>query len=122
MDNVRVGGILFLKANGTLYRAKGAFTYNLGKAKREAVVGADTTHGFKEVPQTPFIEGACTDSSEFNLANLLELRDATVTLEIANGKIIVLQSAWYAGDGNVTSEEGEITVRFEGLTAEEVRA
>ena len=44
MANRRVGGILEVKIDGTLFSAKGEFTYNLGTPKREAVVGADSVH------------------------------------------------------------------------------
>ncbi len=119
--NRRVGGILFLKVDGELFQAKGEFTYNINPVKREAVVGADTVHGFKEEPKVPFIEGAITDSDELDLQKFLAIRDATVTIELANGKVIVLREAWYAADGDVTSSEGEIQVRFEGVRGEEVR-
>jgi hypothetical protein len=118
---MRVGGIIEFKANGELYSAKGSWTYNLGRPKREAVVGSDSVHGYKEMPQAPKIEGAITDRSDLDLSALLTLKDATVTLSLANGKIIVLRDAFFDGDGNATTEEGEIEVSFSGLSAEEVR-
>ena len=118
--NRRVGGIIFFKVDGALFQAKGEFTYNIGKPKREAVVGADVIHGFKETVTVPFIEGAITDSDELDLESLVEIRDATCTLELANGKIIVLREAFYAGDADATTEEGEIPVRFEAVSGEEV--
>lgn len=118
---MRVGGIIEVKANGELYSAKGSWTYNLGRPKRESIVGSDAVHGYKEMPQVPFIEGAVTDRNDLDLTSLLELADATVTLQLANGKIIVLRNAVFAADGNVTTEEGEVEVRFEGQSAEEVR-
>ncbi len=120
MANRRVGGIVFLKTDGQLLQAKGEFTYNLGIPKREAVVGQDAVHGFKEEPQVPMIEGTVTDSDELDLEALLNFRDGTVTLELANGKIIVLREAFFAGDGNVSTSEGEIEVRFEAIRGEEV--
>jgi hypothetical protein len=116
----RRGGIIFVAINGTTQNAKGNWTYNLGEPKATAIVGADTVHGHKEMPQVPFIEGAITDRGNLDLAALLRLRDATVTLQAANGKTIALRDAFYAGEGNVTTEEGEIAVRFEGLQAVEV--
>ena len=121
MANRRVGGIIFFKVDSALYQAKGEFTYNIGVNKREAIVGADGIHGFKEEPQVPMIEGAITDSDELNLETLLNIRDATATLELANGKVIVIREAFFAGDGNVTSSEGEIEIRFEGIRGEEIR-
>ena len=39
--------------------------------------------------------------------------NATVTLDLAIGKTIVLSNAWFAGEGSVTTGEAEIAVRFE---------
>jgi hypothetical protein len=117
----RRAGTLFFKVDGTQYDAKGSFTYNLGAAKREAIVGSDAVHGYKETPQVPFIEGEITDRSDLDLEKLLNLDGVTVTLELANGKVILLRDAWYAGDGNVGTEEANIQVRFEGLNGEEVK-
>lgn len=121
MASRRIGGIIEIKANGEIYDAKGNFTYNLGKNKREAVVGMDRTHGYKEEPQVAMIEGAITDRNDLDVATLLELCDATITLTLANGKVVVLRDAWFAGEGNITTEEGEIEARFEGIDAEEIR-
>lgn len=118
---MRVGGIIELKINGELFSAKGSFTYNLGKPKRDAVVGSDAVHGYKELPQSPYVEGAITDNEDLSLDALTQVRDATVTLTLANGKIIVLREAYFSADGNVTTEEGEIEVRFDGMSADEVR-
>ncbi len=122
MANQRVAGLIQLQTNGEVLRAKGTFTYNLGKPKRDAVVGADGIHGFKETPQVAFIEGAITDAGDVDLATLSVLRDATVNLKLGNGKMVVLNSAWYAGEGTGNTEEGEIAVRWEGSSAEEVTA
>lgn len=108
------------KVNGEIHAAKGSWSYNLGHEKREAVVGADAVHGYKAMPQVPFIEGAITDRSDLDLAALVDGKNQTVTLTLGNGKMIVLRDAWFAGDGTGTSEEGEIAVRWEGLSAEEV--
>lgn len=115
-----VGGTITLTVAGERQRAKGAFTYNLGQDKNEAVLGADGVHGHKVMPQVPFIEGEITDHSDLDLVELVNATDVTVVLELVNGKSIVLREAWFAGDGNVGTEEGNITARWEGLSAEEI--
>lgn len=117
----RLAGIISVKINGNIKLAKGNWTYNLGLPKRDAIVGADTTHGYKELPQVAFIEGEITDQSDLDVKALLQTDDSTITLELANGKVILLRNAWYAGEGNVQTEEANIAVRFEGMSAEEVR-
>ena len=46
------------------------------------------------------------------------LQDVTVTLELNNGKVVVLKNASYTAEGDTTTEEGEMQLRFEGLDAE----
>lgn len=117
----RIGGIITLKTNGRARRAKGSFTYNLGAPKREGIVGHDEFHGYKEVPQIAMIEGVITDSGDLNVKNdILNFTDGRVTLDLNNGKTIILREAFYAGEGNITTEEGEIPALFQGSEAEEI--
>jgi len=118
----RVGGIIQLQINGEVYLAKGSFTYNLGRPTREAVVGADKVHGYKETPQVAFIEGEITDDGTLDRDAFVRARDATVTLDLANGKMVALYDAWFGGDGTANTDEGNMAVRFEGVEAEEVSA
>jgi hypothetical protein len=118
---MRIGGMIEVKADGELYSAKGNFTVNLGRPKRDAVVGSDRVHGYKEMPQAPSLEGAITDNEDLSLDTLLNLKDATVTVRLANGKIIVFKDAFYSGDGNMTTEEGEIEFKVSAMSAEEIR-
>jgi len=117
----RIGGTISLKVDGDMYFVKGDFTYNIGKPKKEGVVGPDRVHGYKEVAQIPFIEGEITDRAEMSLDTLLNIDGATIMLELANGKVIALREAWYASEGTVNTGEGNIGARFEGMSAEEIR-
>lgn len=116
----RLSGTIQFQANGVPYNVVGGFTYNLGSPKREALVGHDKVHGFKELPQVPFIEGEIRDQPGLDLSALQGITNATVTLTLAVGKVVVLRDAWYASEGDVGTEEANIAVRFEGLGAEEV--
>lgn len=117
----RVGGLISFKIDGEQYNAKGNFTYNLGKPKREGVVGAEAVHGFKETPQLAFCEGEITDNVDLELSTLLDVTDAVVTLDLGAGKIILFNHAWFAGDGTGNTEEGNIAVRFEAESGEELK-
>lgn len=116
----RRAGKISVQANGEVYDAKGSFSYNLGRDKREAIVGSDKVHGYKEMPQVPFIEGEITDSKDLDLNTLVTLEDATITLNLSVGKTIMLSEAWYADEGTASTEEGAIPFRFEGISCEEI--
>ena len=120
MADQRRAGLLQLQTGGEIQDAKGEFTYNLGVPKREEIVGSDGVHGFKETPQVAYIEGAITDRSTLDVKALVSGKDVTVTLALANGKTISLRNAWFAGDGNITTGEGEIAVRWCGKSAQEI--
>jgi len=115
----RRAGIISVQINGEIQDAAGDFEYNLGAVKREALIGVDKVHGFKETPQVAFIAGSVRDRKTLDVKTLAVTEDATVTLQLANGKVVVLRNAWFAGDGTVKVDEATIEVRFEGLSAEE---
>lgn len=119
--NPRIAGVIEFNINGRRRQAKGEFTYNLGALKRESIIGADEVHGFKETVQPAFIEGSITDEETLDIKNdLLNLTNDTISLKLNNNKRVVLRNAYYTADGSVTSEEGEIEVRFESQGAEEI--
>jgi len=117
----RVGGILFVKSDGVSFRAKGSWTINPGVNKKEMVVGADSVHGYKEMPQASQVSGVITDDDKLDVEALFRTVNATVTLELANGKMFVCENAVFSGDGESTTEEGEITVEFQGTNGRYVK-
>lgn len=108
----RRGGTIALDLDGVLQEPKGNFSYNLGYPTREEIVGADGVHGYKETHKAAFIEGEITDRGDLDLEALVNTTNTTVTLSLANGKAIVLREAWFAAEGNVQTEEGNIQVKF----------
>ena len=118
----RRAGIIYLSVDGDQHDAVGNFSYNIGAFKREGVPGATGVNGFMERVQIPYIEGEITDSSDLSLETLVNIEEATATLELGNGKVIVLREAWYAADGQGQTERGNLQVRFEGISGEEISA
>lgn len=116
----RIGGLLFVKIDGRQVRVRGKFTFGTGVSKKEAVVGLDGVHGYKEMPQVAYLEGEISDTSETDILALQNLRDGTVTFEYGSGKAWALRNAWHAGDNVIDLEEGSAQVRFEALSAAKV--
>lgn len=119
----RKGGICIFKIDGTQYQAKGNFSYGLGEPTREGMAGADGVHGYKETPTVPFVEGEITDGQSVSLTDLARMTEQTVTLQLANGKVIALRQAWSCNPDGMKgeTEDGKVAVRFEGISAEEIR-
>lgn len=116
----RKGGIIQVQRNGEILDAKGDFTVGYGRPLKTAIIGADRVHGNKHEVQVPYIEGAITDRGSLDLADLFDMDGETITLVYANGKSVALADAWFAGEGTVTTSEGEVAVRWEGTSLEEV--
>ncbi|MEW5422655.1 phage tail tube protein [Amorphus sp. 3PC139-8] len=120
MSNL-LSGTLYIKVDGTQYLAKGSFTVNVTPTQREGVAGLDGTHGFKETPKVPYIEGTFTTQPGFSIDTLHDHDDVTVTVELANNTAYMLRSAWFAGDGEINADDAEITGRFEGMSGEQIK-
>ena len=119
----RLAGFLQLQTDGEIQDATGNFQYNLGGMKRTAITTADgRTVGFKEEPQTPFIEGEIIDRQTLDVEKLVNGKDLTITVKLANGKTIALYEAFYAHEGTASTEEAKIPVRWEGTAAKEIKS
>ena len=110
----RIGGIVILTADGQVLDAKGSWTWNLGQPLRTPVDGADRPHGFTEVPQTSRLEGVITYTEDLDVKALLNLKNATISMGLGNNKTFILSGAYFGGEGDVTTEEGEIAAMFYG--------
>lgn len=110
----RVAGTTTINVDGVRLALKGSITCAFGDNERESIVGLDGRHGFKETFVTPFVEVTVTDTPELNVTMLENVVDATVQVDMANGKKGVLKGATQVNQVNISPEEGEVTFRFEG--------
>ena len=110
----RIGGIESFTVDGVAYPVKQGWSKNFGRPIREGIAGADTVHGYTENPQVPYLEGPITITKDVDVEALLSTTDATVVLEDANNRFI-LRNAWFAGEGEASTGEGELSARFEAL-------
>lgn len=116
-----IAGHLEITVNGKVLNAIGNFTLNLGRPKREMMVGSDRVHGYSEMPQAPTISGEIRDGSALKVVNdILLMDDATIVAIAANGKKYLFESAVYTGDGAIETEEGKIKFECGAMSAEEI--
>jgi hypothetical protein len=59
----------------------------------------------------PFRDGT------LSLQDLVAMVDATVTIELDNGKSCIYQQAWHSGLAQLDTGVGQIGIKFEPLTA-----
>lgn len=106
-------GVKQVMVNGEVVLVKGGVSYSLGGEKRETVMGIDRVHGVKITRIPAYVEMTVTDRDEFDVKRFTSLTDATVTVELENGKVIKLGHAAYTAEGKISPEEGEIEARFD---------
>ena len=120
----RIGGRISVKIDGKVLRAKGEFTCSLGGPTRKAVMGSDSViHGFTEEYVPGYIEGEIVDAGEMALSSIVNATDSIVTVDLANGKTIVLRRAFSTNPEGLalSTNEGSVKIRFKG-EAEELLA
>lgn len=111
----RIAGTIYVRVDGEQMYCRGGWKVNFAKKVREGVAGQDVVHGYLEKPAIPSIEGEVTDRANLSLAKLADVENATVTIELANGKIYVLSEAWLVSELSVETEDGKLSVKFEGM-------
>ena len=116
---MKIGGIFYLKKdNKLLVTTEGEFTFNLGKPKRQAEKnGALGVAGFSAEAQVPYVDGEIYDLESLDVEDLLDTENATIVLELYNGKTFFLYSAYFCGEGENTTK-GRLKVRVEGMGAD----
>ena len=113
----RISGTFYLKINNKLLHASGEFSFSQGIPKREAVLSSNSHVGYREEQTTAFVEGDLIDK-DINHTELFNTVDATITLELANGKTFVLSNAYCCGDTKASTDGKIAGIRFEGSKGE----
>jgi len=109
-----LAGITNAKIDGVTYQLEGKARYRVAKVKRDSLMGQDGFHGFKEMPLPGSIKMSLRDSGGLSIADFNAMRNATVVLELANGKIVTGRNMGTVEAEEVDTEEATFEVSFEG--------
>lgn len=119
-DPNRIAGFAFVTIDGRSYSIAGEGAYRVSTAKRETLTGQDGVHGYSEMPNAGKISWKGRDSGSLSMTVLADITDATVVLQLANGKVVTARNAWRTGEPpEVNSEDGTFTVEFESADVTE---
>lgn len=110
----RVAGIAYLKVDGDQYPLRGNFIVSPSPTERTGIAGQDGVHGYMEMPRVPFISGDVTLDPRLSMEGVQAVVNATITAELANGKVYVLRNAWCKSALELNTNDGQVNVRFEG--------
>lgn len=116
----RIAGIAHLTVDGQQLALRGNFTVSPSPVERTMIAGQDAVHGYQELPRVPYIEGDISTLPDFYLEDLLDETDSTVIAQLANGMQYTLTGATCKGGFENNTRDGQVRVRWEGVTCEEV--
>ncbi len=116
----RIAGTAYVKADGVQYTLAGRLTVSPSNTEREGLAGLSGPAGYKETPRIPFVEGDVHTTADLKIADLEQITDATIKVELANGKIYLLREAWCTSALEIDASEGTVGVRFEGMEGKEL--
>ncbi len=113
-DSNLLAGFAFVTINGQSYRIAGEGAYRLSQNTRGTLSGQDGIHGYSEMPTAGKISWKGRDGSTVVVSALNDAVNATVVLQLANGKMIVARNAWRTGEPvEVSSEDATFSIEFD---------
>lgn len=118
MANKPIGGTAYVFVGGKQNAIGGSVTYGGFSSERESKVGLDHGVDYVEKPVAPWVEIESKDKAGVDLVALANMTDTNVTVELANGKTVILSNAHQINSGEVDAAEGMGKFRFEGKKME----
>src|SRR6516162_6492614 len=79
-----------------------------------------TDYGWRGLPRVPYIEGDLSTLPGFYLEDLLQETDVTVVAQLANNMQYILTGGTCKGGFENNTRDGQVRVRWEGVTCQEV--
>lgn len=116
-----IGGLYTMYVDGVAFALKGDPEFDIGGEKRTVVRGKDgKMHGTTLEIVGSSISGTTTNTSELDIAALRSTKNATITINCPNGKVISFPHCVFTGDPKVSGAEGEVSFEFTGDVATEI--
>lgn len=109
----RIGGTIIVSVNGKRIHAKTEVEWKRGAPSRTTVVGVDGPHGFTEAPQAGMIKGTMTVIDPDEQDEIVRAEDATVVVDLVNGRHIVGRDGHFVGEGVVKTNESDMEYQFD---------
>ena len=114
MSSNLLAGVAQVTVDGTTYQLEGGLKWSPSTVKRESMMGMDGFHGWKETPIPGSISMSLRDSGGLAVGDFTRIRNATIVLQLANGKTVVGRNMGTVDVIEVDSEEAKFDLKFEG--------
>ena len=114
MSSNLIAGTAQVTVDGTTYQLEGGLKYSPSTVKREAMMGMDGFHGWKETPVPGSITMSIRDAGDLTVGAFNAMRNATIVASLANGKTVTGRNMGATDAQEVDAEEAKFEVKFEG--------
>ncbi|TCK36727.1 tail tube protein [Paraburkholderia sp. BL8N3] len=114
MSSNLIAGTAQLTVDGVTYQLVGEAKYMPSTVKREALLGMDGFHGWKETPIAGSISMSVRDAGDLTVFDFNTMRNATVVLQLANGKVVCGRNMGSTESQEVDTEDAKFELKFEG--------
>lgn len=115
-----IAGTAYIKINGEQKTLAGSWKVSPTKIIKTGVTGLSGIAGHTETHRVPYMDGSFIDAGSLSIAELEALDNATITLELTNGKTYLGRGMYLAGEPEHDLSNGEVSVRFEGTEISEM--
>lgn len=116
----RIAGTAFVTVDGNQIPLRGNLTVSPSSVERTMLAGQDGVHGYQELPRVPYIEGDFSTMPEIAIEDLDGQINVTVVASLANGRIYSLTEGVCKAGSEPNARDGQVRVRWEGVTCEEI--
>ena len=115
----RLAGIASMTVDGDPWDVASDLVWQSVSVVRETMKGQTAVEGYSEMPTQCFIGATLRDRSDASVASFNQMTSVTILVTQANGKQIYGANMWCTEVGEVRTQEGTFSVRFEGTQVTE---
>ncbi len=116
----RIAGTAFITVDGNQLALRGNLTVSPSAVERTMLAGQDGVHGYQELPRVPYIEGDFSTMSDMLIEDIDAQVNVTVVASLANGLIYSLTEGVCKAGSEPNARDGQVRIRWEGTTCEEI--
>ena len=113
-----IAGTASLTVDGVPYNIT-ASDYRVSAPKKETAKGQTMVEGYTEKPMEGFISATVRLQPPQQSADLLNASGSTVVLVRTSGQTIYGYDMWQTEDGGTNTEDGTMSIKFEGAEVTE---
>lgn len=110
-----IGGTVYFKLGGRQYQLGGSFKFKPNSVVREGKTGLSGPVGYTEKPVLQEVTAELSYTADVDFALLNQVKDETLTFELANGHAYVMRNCFQVGEVEVDGGEGNASVTFQGV-------